>query len=326
MTERARSRSCRTTNTYFRIDSSGSGNIGFGQLGQVVYGQCAECGSDLEPSTFRFAKARRGDQSIGLHGYVVWRRPADDRQSPESDATGGQALDRHQTSATTRTARNQTIDQGRFSTINTKLQHERNDPTPREHRSGERQHGWACSRSGFLSNACRGFQVFGWVRMQAATGINGLRPGNVAQGTTLGTGLTASVDSQTNAEAAVNALRRIRSPCLGSAQSRRSAVGENQFTYAVNPRANTAVDQSRFRRKRKSATPTSLPTPPNLTKAQILVQAGVARHSRSSQFGSATVADAASKATNKRGDGIALFTRIDFKGLTREGREGGRRG
>jgi flagellin len=88
----------------------------------------------------------------------------------------------------------------------------------------------------------------------------------------LGTGLTASVDTQSNAQAAVSTLSNSIA-LLGKAQAV-VGRGENQFNYAINlaqsQLTNLAAAESRIRDADLAAEAA------NLTKSQILVQAGVA--------------------------------------------------
>ncbi len=100
----------------------------------------------------------------------------------------------------------------------------------------------------------------------------GSQGGPVTPSTQLGTGATADVGSQTNAENAVTAITAAVQ-ILGRAQAA-VGKGENNFTYAVNLAqsqvTNEAAAESRIRDADMAAEAA------NLSKAQILVQAGTA--------------------------------------------------
>jgi flagellin len=100
----------------------------------------------------------------------------------------------------------------------------------------------------------------------------GTLQGVIAQGTTTGVGGTADISNQATAEAAVGALSQAVSK-LGAAQAN-VGKGENQFNYAMNlaqsQSTNLAAAESRIR-DADLATEAA-----NLTKAQILMQAGTA--------------------------------------------------
>ena len=102
------------------------------------------------------------------------------------------------------------------------------------------------------------------------TGFSGA--GHTTAATVQGTGSTADISSQSTAEIAVGALATAVS-ALGKAQAV-VGRGENQFGYAVNlaqsQLTNTATAESRIRDADLAAEAA------NLTKAQILLQAGVA--------------------------------------------------
>jgi len=96
--------------------------------------------------------------------------------------------------------------------------------------------------------------------------------GTVQKSTQLAGGGSADISNQTSAESAVTALASAVT-ALGSAQAV-VGRGENQFTYAVNlaqsQLTNLAAAESSIRDADMAAAAA------NLTKAQILVQAGVA--------------------------------------------------
>jgi flagellin len=103
-----------------------------------------------------------------------------------------------------------------------------------------------------------------------ATGIAGYN--TIIQSTTVGVGATSDVSTEADAESAVSALAN-SVQLLGDAQAV-VGRGENQFNYAINlaqsQLTNTTAAESSIR-DADLATEAA-----NLTKAQILLQAGVA--------------------------------------------------
>jgi len=126
----------------------------------------------------------------------------------------------------------------------------------------------------FSSNSPSPFSVsIGQAFAGTTTDSTGLAGANtIVQSAVVGTGATSSIATQSGAEAAVSALATSVAT-LGSAQA---AVGrgENQFTYAINlaqsELTNEASAESGIRDADLAAEAA------NLTKAQILLQAGVA--------------------------------------------------
>jgi flagellin len=103
------------------------------------------------------------------------------------------------------------------------------------------------------------------------TGISGGVQGTVVTASTVGTGSTASIDSEGGASRAVSALSEAVTR-LGTAQAN-IGRGQNQFTFAVNlaqsQLTNLAASESRIRDADLAEEAA------NLTKAQILLQAGI---------------------------------------------------
>jgi flagellin-like hook-associated protein FlgL len=126
----------------------------------------------------------------------------------------------------------------------------------------------------FSSNSPSAFSVsIGQAFAGTTTDTTGLAGANtIVQSAVAGTGATSSIATQSGAQAAVSALANSVA-ALGSAQA---AVGrgENQFTYAINlaqsELTNEASAESGIRDADLAAEAA------NLTKAQILLQAGVA--------------------------------------------------
>jgi flagellin len=249
-------------NTFFRVNSFGSGNIGFGSLGQSFAGNTQ---SSAPTTSQNFDSQGATATNTLAYSDTLYGGDQQTVAITAVDASGA----KHSLGVTignNTTVRDQTIDQA-ISTINTKLQ-QSNDPTLQSIMAVKDTSGG--TQSIRLLSTLSNFQV----SVGADAGGTGITPptGNVANATTLGTGLTASVDSQTNAQAAVNALAKAVS-LLGSAQAV-VGRGENEFTYATNlaqsQLTNLASAESGIRDANLAADAA------NLTKAQILVQAGVA--------------------------------------------------
>jgi flagellin len=135
--------------------------------------------------------------------------------------------------------------------------------------------GLANSNISFSSNAASAFSVsVGQTFAGTTNNTDGLTPptNTIVQSAVVGQGATSSIATEAGAQAAVSALANSVAT-LGSAQA---AVGrgENQFTYATNlaqsELTNEAAAESGIRDADLAAEAA------NLTKAQILLQAGVA--------------------------------------------------
>jgi flagellin len=126
----------------------------------------------------------------------------------------------------------------------------------------------------FASNSASKFSVsIGQTFANTTTDADGLAGANtIVQSAVTGTGATSSIATQSSAEAAVSALANAVST-LGSAQA---AVGrgENQFSYAINLAQSELTNETAAESGIRDADLAAQAA--NLTKAQILLQAGVA--------------------------------------------------
>lgn len=249
-------------NTFFRLNSFGAGDIGFGNVGASFTGNA----QSAAPSTSQYFDSQGASATSDL-AYTDTLYGSDNQTIAVTgvDSTGT----KHSIGLTLQnnaSARDQTIDQA-INQINTQLQ-QSNDPSLQSIVAVKDNTGGVQSIR-FLSTLSS-FQV----SVGSDAGGTGITPptGNVANSTTLGTGLTASVGSQTNAEAAVNALAKAVT-LLGNAQAV-VGRGENQFNYAVNLAQSQLTNVSAAESGIRDADLASAAA--NLTKAQILVQAGVA--------------------------------------------------
>ena len=248
--------------TYFRVNTFGGGNIGFGNLGSTFTGTA----QSAAPAVSQYFDAQ-GASATSTLAYSDTLYGADKQTVAVTGIDSAGA--KHSLGITIEndtTARQQTIDQA-LSQINTKLQ-QSNDSTLQRIVAVKDSSGGAQSIR-FLSTLSS-FQV-GVDTDPGGTGITA-PTGAVATSGTLGTGLTSSVDSLSNASAAVGALSTAVA-LLGKAQAV-VGRGQNQFNYAVNlaqsQLTNLAAAESRIRDADLASEAA------NLTKSQILVQAGVA--------------------------------------------------
>ena len=249
-------------NTFFRVNAFGAGDIGFGRNGATYTGTA----QSAAPATSQYFDSQGASATAALaYNDTLFGSDKQTVAVTGLDTTGA----KHSLGITIEndtTNRQQTIDQA-LSQINTQLQ-QSNDKTlqsivaVKDNTSGAQSIRFLSTLSNFQ------------VSVNSDAGGTGITPptGSVAQAATLGTGLTASVDSQTNAQAAVSAL----STAVGLLGKSQAVVGrgQNQFNYAVNlaqsQLTNLAAAESRIRDADLASEAA------NLTKSQILVQAGVA--------------------------------------------------
>ncbi len=251
-----------SNSTNFRLNAFG-GDIGFGNLGSSFGGNAASPATSIA-STFD-SNGASASAVLSFNDLLY----AGDKQSINitgTDASGG----KHPVSITLQnSALNRsgaTIDSA-ISTINTALQ-QTNDATLKNIVAvKEDVNGTQAIR--FLSTDTS-FQV----STGATPGGTGITPptGNVNTSATLGNSVNANIGDQNSAQSAVSALANAVS-ILGRSQAV-VGRGENQFSYAVNlaqsQLTNTTTAESRIRDADLAAEAA------NLTKAQVLIQAGVA--------------------------------------------------
>lgn len=248
--------------TYFRLNATGSGDAGFTHLGSSFAGNT----QGAAPATSQYFDSQGADASATL-AYTDRLYGSDD-QTISISANDGSGV-KHALSVNLQndgTARSQSIDQA-LSTINNALQ-QSNDSTLNRVVAVKEESGGVQSIR-FLSTV-RGFQV------TASSGPNGtgITPptGNQSTATTVGEGANADIGDQASAQSAVAALATAVN-LLGKAQAV-VGRGQNQFAFAINlaqsQLTNLAAAESRIRDADLAAESA------NLTKSQILLQAGIA--------------------------------------------------
>jgi flagellin len=248
--------------TYFRLNAYGSGNAGFTHLGSTFAGNS----QGAAPATSQYFDSQGADASATL-AYTDRVYGSDDQTLSISanDANGVKhALSVNLQNDTT--ARSQSIDQA-LHTINNALQ-QSNDATLNRVVAVKEESGGVQSIR-FLSTV-RGFQV----TVGSDPNGTGITPpdGNQSTATTVGTGANADIGDVASAQSAVAALADAVS-LLGKAQAV-VGRGQNQFAFAINlaqsQLTNLAAAESRIRDADLAAESA------NLTKSQILLQAGIA--------------------------------------------------
>jgi flagellin len=248
--------------TYFRLNAYGAGNAGFDNFGAAFAGNTV----GAAPATSPYFNSQGADASASL-AYSDILYGADDQTIAISanDTEGA----RHSLTVTLRndaTDRTQSIDQA-IDTINAALQ-QSNDTTLNRIVAVKEESGGVQSIR-FLSTV-RSFQV----TVGGNPNATGITPptGNQSTATTVGEGANADISDVASAQAAVTALANAVS-LLGRAQAV-VGRGQNQFSFAINlaqsQLTNLAAAESRIRDADLAAESA------NLTKSQILLQAGIA--------------------------------------------------
>ena len=248
--------------TYFRLNANGSGDAGFTHLGSTFTGNT----QGTAPATSQYFDSQGADAS-GTLAYSDRLYGSDDQTVSISanDASGV----KHALSVNLQndaTARSQSIDQA-LNSINSALQQSNDSTLNRVVAVKEESAGVQSIR--FLSTV-RGFQV----TASTSPDGTGITPptGNQSTATTVGAGANADIGDQASAQSAVAGLANAVN-LLGKAQAV-VGRGQNQFAFAINlaqsQLTNLAAAESRIRDADLAAESA------NLTKSQILLQAGIA--------------------------------------------------
>lgn len=248
--------------TYFRLNATGTGNTGFTKNGTSFAGNT----QGSAPTTSPYFDSQGADASASL-AYTD-RLYGDDDQSVSITANDSNGV-KHALTVNLQndgTARSQSIDQA-LSSINNALQQSNDSTLNRIVAVKEESNGVQSIK--FLSTV-RGFQV----TVSAGPNSTGIAApaGNQTTATTAGTGSNANISDVNSAQSAVAALADAVS-LLGKAQAV-VGRGQNQFAFAINlaqsQLTNLAAAESRIRDADLAAESA------NLTKSQILLQAGIA--------------------------------------------------
>jgi flagellin len=259
-----------TNGTKFRLNSVGSTNIfGFNNRGGAQATGVADLNETQSPGTEVHYFGAGGSQQTSLFSFSAIRNGSDDQTVTltANDSSGVQhslaVVLRHDSSV-----RNAgTVDEA-VAALNTALQQSNNATLRQIVAVKEKATAAGAEGIRFLSNLSS-FQV-GVGTNGSGTGLGS--QGSVVSAATVGDGATASITDQNAAEKAVEALGEAIGR-LGAAQAV-VGRGQNQFTYAINlaqsQLTNLAASESRIRDADLAEEAA------NLTKAQILLQSGIA--------------------------------------------------
>lgn len=265
-----------THGTNFRVNAYGSGDLGFGTLGSTYSANASVAAPNASP----YFDAQGSTQTATLaFNPVVFGSDKQTLTFSGTDTAGNQ----QNVSVSLNSSNARSIDEA-LATVNGQLQQSNNPTLQQITAVKEDTNGTQGIK--FISNL-NSFSVSVGSVASGANGVNANTAGIVipgasstySQGNTVSgavpagqTGSTADISNQTTAQTAVQALAGAIST-LGRAQAV-VGRGENQFTFAVNlaqsQLTNTQTAESRIRDADLASESA------NLTKAQILIQAGVA--------------------------------------------------
>ncbi len=254
-----------SNDTTFRVNEVGGNLLGFGNAASVASAASASSTLGATASTFNAG----GASSSGTLNFSAIRLGNDDQTINISAVdSNGVAQSLNVTLRNDGTSRNATSIDDAIDAINTSLQQSNNSTLKNIVAVKENVGGSETIR--FISSL-KDFKVSASANATGSTGIT-TSQGSTVSSSTLAGGATADISSQENAEAAVAALAEAVT-ALGNSQS---SIGraQNQFNFAVNLASskltNIAASESRIRDADLALEAA------NLTKAQIVMQAGVA--------------------------------------------------
>ncbi len=248
--------------TYFRLNALGAGDAGFGNQGETFAGNAV----GAAPATNQYADSQGADFSASL-AYSDRLYGSDDQTvAISANDTNGDTHGLTVTLQNDGTSRSQSIDQA-VNTINSALQ-QSNDATLQKI-VAVKENVDGAQEIRFISTV-KGFQV----TVGGDPNGTGITPptGNLTTAETVGTGSNADISTEAAAQSAVAAVADAVAT-LGRAQAV-VGRGQNQFSFAINlaqsQLTNLAAAESRIRDADLAAESA------NLTKSQILLQAGIA--------------------------------------------------
>ncbi len=258
-----------TNDSKFRLNSVGAtNNFGFNDRGGAQATGVADVAESQAGNTAINAFSAGGSQQTNLLSFTAIRGGGDDQTvTITANNASGVSQSLGVVLRNDNTVRNAgTVDEA-VDAINTALQQSNNDTLKQVVAVKDKASAGGAEGIRFISNLSS-FKV-GVGTNEGGTGIGS--QGTVVNADTVGSGATASINSQASAEKAVTALGEAIAK-LGTAQAV-VGRGQNQFTYAVNlaqsQLTNLAASESRIRDADLAEEAA------NLTKAQILLQAGI---------------------------------------------------
>jgi len=253
----------------FRLNSVGvTNNFGFNDRGGAQATGVADTADTQAGNTAINAFSAGGAQQTSLLSFTGIRGGGDDQTiTITANNASGVSQSLGVVLRNDNTVRNAgTVDEA-IDAINTQLQQSNNDTLKQVVAVKDKASAGGAEGIRFISNLAS-FKVAVGTN-EGGTGIGS--QGTVVTAATVGSGATATISSQASAEKAVIALGEAIST-LGTAQAV-VGRGQNQFTYAVNlaqsQLTNLAASESRIRDADLAEEAA------NLTKAQILLQAGI---------------------------------------------------
>lgn len=258
-----------TNDSKFRLNSVGATNVfGFNDRGGAQATGVADAAETQAGNTTINAFNAGGSQQTNLLSFTSIKSGGDDQTvTITANNASGVSQSLGVVLRNDNSVRNAgTVDEA-IDAINTALQQSNNDTLKQVVAVKDKATSGGAEGIRFISNLSS-FKVSVGTN-EGGTGVGG--QGTVVTADTIGTGATASINSQASAEKAVTALGQAIST-LGTAQAV-VGRGQNQFTYAVNlaqsQLTNLAASESRIRDADLAEEAA------NLTKAQILLQAGI---------------------------------------------------
>jgi len=258
-----------TNDSKFRLNSVGAtNNFGFNDRGGAQATGVADLAEAQAGNTAVNAFSAGGAQQTSLLSFTGIRGGGDDQTiTITANNASGVSQSLGVVLRNDNTVRNAgTVDEA-IDAINTQLQQSNNDTLKQVVAVKDKASAGGAEGIRFISNLAS-FKVAVGTN-EGVTGIGS--QGTVVTAATVGSGATATISSQASAEKAVIALGEAIST-LGTAQAV-VGRGQNQFTYAVNlaqsQLTNLAASESRIRDADLAEEAA------NLTKAQILLQAGI---------------------------------------------------
>jgi flagellin len=251
--------------TAFRVNEVGANLLGFGNAGSVASAASASSTLGATGSTFNAG----GASASSALSFSAIRLGNDDQTITLSTVdSNGVAQTLSVTLRNDATSRNATSIDDAIDAINTAIE-QSNNSTMRKIVAVKENDG-GTEKIRFLSSLPN-FKVTVGVNATGAAGITSSQGATVSSDALAG-GAATDIDTQANAQAAVVALAAALS-ALGSAQAV-VGRGQNQFNFAVNLASsqltNIAASESRIRDADLAQEAA------NLTKAQIVLQAGIA--------------------------------------------------
>ena len=255
------------TDSNFRVNTVGNANIfGFGTTTST--GIAFTASTNPENNTAEASFTAGGSQQSGLISFAAIRNGSDAQTVTLSanDSNGASKTVSVILKNDSTSTNGSSIDAA-ISAINTALQ-KTNDPTLQKIVAVKDKASSAGAEGINFLSTVSGFKV----QIGTNGGNTGLgNQGTVVSSATTGTGSTADISSQANAQSAVSALADAVSS-LGSAQAA-VGKGQNEFSFAVNLASsqltNIAAAESRIRDADLASEAA------NLSKSQILLQAGI---------------------------------------------------